>query len=155
MTVQAITAEILRDRDRVPSSHNVVDCFACGRSFLYEGPHGDDSGRFCHQRCREWFDAGNPPYAPLNVMSVPLRDWKVICRPAGGESGGVILRPHPRPEASAPPRSDRTDRTDPPPPTVPALWLAPTGLGEGQSSQKIGQILRRVPHVGSAVETLF
>ena len=69
MTVQAITAEILRDRDRVPSSHNVVDCFACGRSFLYEGPHGDDSGRFCHQRCREWFDAGNPPYALISVMA--------------------------------------------------------------------------------------
>jgi hypothetical protein len=59
-----------RDRDRTSSSHNVVVCFACGRSFLYKGPSGDDSGRFCHSRCREWFDAGNPPYAPINVMAL-------------------------------------------------------------------------------------
>ena len=93
MTVQAITAEILRDRDRVPSSHNVVDCFACGRSFLYEGPHGDDSGRFCHQRCREWFDAGNPPYAPVNVSSVPIRDWKVVAGPPGVNLGASYYGP--------------------------------------------------------------
>jgi hypothetical protein len=93
MTVQAITAEILRDRDRVPSSHNVVDCFACGRAFLYKGPSGDDSGRFCHQRCREWFDAGNPPYAPVNVSSVPIRDWKVVAGPPGVNLGASYYGP--------------------------------------------------------------
>ena len=87
------------DQERTPSSHNVIDCFSCGRSIIYKGPQGDDSGRFCHQRCREWFDAGNPPYAPVNVSSVPIRDWKVICRPARGEIGVVYYGPILEPEA--------------------------------------------------------
>jgi hypothetical protein len=34
---------------------------------------GDDGGRFCHQRCREWFDAGNPAHCAgqRNVRSDP------------------------------------------------------------------------------------
>jgi hypothetical protein len=31
MTVQAIAAEILRDRERTSANHNVVDCFSCSR----------------------------------------------------------------------------------------------------------------------------
>jgi hypothetical protein len=28
------------------SAHQVLDCFTCGRPYLYKGPKGDDSGRF-------------------------------------------------------------------------------------------------------------
>ena len=60
---------------------------------MYKGPSGDDSGRFCHQRCREWFDAGNPPYAPVNVSSVPIRDWKVVAGPPGVNLGASNYGP--------------------------------------------------------------
>ena len=93
MTIQAIAAEILRDRERAPSSHNVIDCFSCGRSFIYKEPRGDDSGRFCHSRCREWFDAGNPPYAPASVTAVPIGDWKVVAGPPGLELGASYYSP--------------------------------------------------------------
>ena len=110
-------------------AHNVVDCFACGRAFLYKGPSGDDSGRFCHQRCREWFDAGNPAQAPVNVMSVPIRDWKVVAGPPGVKLGASYYGPI-------------LDRKRPLRHGL-ELIRPRRSLGEGQGGQKIGQILRR------------
>jgi hypothetical protein len=59
-----LTAAILRDRERADTqpSQNIVDCISCGASFIYRPPQGDDSGRFCSPRCREWYDNGNSSY---------------------------------------------------------------------------------------------
>jgi hypothetical protein len=40
----------------------VQECFSCGRSYTVA------DGRFCSARCREWFDAGNPPYDPAYAI---------------------------------------------------------------------------------------
>jgi hypothetical protein len=47
------------------SSSEAIACFSCGRSFLYTT--GNDFGRFCSARCREWFDAGYPAHRPLDT----------------------------------------------------------------------------------------
>ena len=54
MTVQAIAAEILRDREtRIAKPTNAGDkpCFKCGKLFKYRGPRGDNSGQFCSDQC--------------------------------------------------------------------------------------------------------
>ena len=77
MTAQAIAAEILRDREKA------IDCFSCGRSFIYKAPSGDDSGRFCHSRCREWFDAGNPVSDPSYTNKSNPRWYSLPIGPHG------------------------------------------------------------------------
>jgi hypothetical protein len=57
----ALTRDALAHRSALAVT--VLPCFACGHSFTYHGPSGDDSGRFCFAQCREWHDAGNPPAA--------------------------------------------------------------------------------------------
>lgn len=37
------------------SASQIRSCFSCGRSF-------EGKGRFCSDRCRDWFDVGNSPY---------------------------------------------------------------------------------------------
>jgi hypothetical protein len=69
-------------------------CFSCGHGMVYSGPQGDDSGRFCSDHCRDWFDAGNRPwwenagFSP-NTYTVPhlysSRGWKVVAGPPGLE----------------------------------------------------------------------
>jgi hypothetical protein len=71
-----LTAAILHDHNRAGdrSSQNIANCFSCGQSMIYRGPQGDDNGRFCSSRCREWYDAGNPPYDP-NYASKSNPRW--------------------------------------------------------------------------------
>jgi predicted nucleic acid-binding Zn ribbon protein len=56
MKTAAIAAAIERDllrADDAPST-NIVTCFSCGFSMTYRG------SRFCSDRCRDWYDVGNP-----------------------------------------------------------------------------------------------
>jgi hypothetical protein len=64
LSTTKLTAAILHDHDRAGdrSPQNLANCFSCGQSMIYRGSQGDDSGRFCSTRCREWHDAGNPPW---------------------------------------------------------------------------------------------
>jgi ribosomal protein L24E len=50
----AIERDLLRS-DGQPSI-DIAKCFSCGYSMTYRG------SRFCSDRCREWFDAGNPSF---------------------------------------------------------------------------------------------
>jgi hypothetical protein len=58
--IARLTKALLADRKRADrrtaSPLNV--CFLCGRGFIYRGPNGDDSARFCSARCRESYDHG-------------------------------------------------------------------------------------------------
>ena len=51
-----ITASLLREPAKPTRDVQVQACFSCGRTYST----GD--GRFCHPRCRQWFDDGDPPY---------------------------------------------------------------------------------------------
>jgi hypothetical protein len=59
ISTKALTKVVLREPERKQSAHKVLDCFCCGRPFVYKRATGDDSGRFCSSRCREGFDAGS------------------------------------------------------------------------------------------------
>jgi hypothetical protein len=61
---------LLRDRDRPGTINGSVACFACGRSYLYKGPNGDDSGMFCSANCRTAYDLGLQPQSSVKLVSV-------------------------------------------------------------------------------------
>jgi hypothetical protein len=84
-TAERYAAQIEADRQAhiARPKHEAPTCFSCGRGFAYKGPQGDESGRFCSTRCREWYDAGKSAYDPpevtvARITRVPLREWKVI-----------------------------------------------------------------------------
>jgi hypothetical protein len=90
LTQASLAALILADREvrTARPKYEAMECLSCGRGLNYKGPSGDDSGRFCHARCREWYDAGNPTYEPSKLVvervnQVPLRDWRVVAGPPG------------------------------------------------------------------------
>ena len=89
MTVEAIAAEILRDREaRISKPTNAGDtpCFKCGKLFEYRGVRGDNSGRFCSDHCRAEYDLpGSFLFDPFKVTK-----WKVV---AGGDSGYLVATP--------------------------------------------------------------
>jgi hypothetical protein len=70
-------------------------CFSCGQGIVYRPSQDDASGRFCSDRCREWFDAGNPPWfenpgfrpAFMGDALYGLWGWKVVAGPPGIEIG--------------------------------------------------------------------
>jgi hypothetical protein len=62
-------------------NEEVCGCFSCGRSFMYRPAQGDDSGRFCSVRCREWFDAGNPAYEPPDFKNLYSTTWHHVAGP--------------------------------------------------------------------------
>jgi hypothetical protein len=98
MRVAAIEKELLAERaERAARPETKTPtCISCGRGFTYRGPQGDDSGRFCHARCREWFDAGNPAHelaAEERVNRVPLRAWKIVAGPPGVAIGAAYYPP--------------------------------------------------------------
>jgi hypothetical protein len=76
----ALKADLLRTDG--PATPSIDDCFLCGRSFVYRGPTGDDSGRFCSDRCREGYDGGRRTSEDLNPFKITK--WRVI---AGGNPG--------------------------------------------------------------------
>jgi hypothetical protein len=50
-------AALSKDEESATTTDDIVGaCFSCGRTYIYR------RGRFCSERCREWFDAGNQPY---------------------------------------------------------------------------------------------
>jgi hypothetical protein len=65
---RAIERDLLAER---PRSAPTPECFACGRGYTPMPPSGDDSTRFCSDRCREAFDAG----LPRNVDLPTAGDW--------------------------------------------------------------------------------
>jgi hypothetical protein len=74
----------------------LLDCFSCGRPFTYRDPKADGtSGRFCSDPCREWFDAGNPPYAPIGrLYGLPIgtHGFVINCAACGGDFDSKGLR---------------------------------------------------------------
>jgi endogenous inhibitor of DNA gyrase (YacG/DUF329 family) len=84
-----LAEQLLRDRER----HRVaatpgpdVECFGCGKSFVYRGPRGDNSGRFCSDECRIEYDVpGAFSFDPFKVTR-----WRVI---AGGDPGHLVAPP--------------------------------------------------------------
>jgi hypothetical protein len=52
-----IERDLLRADNGKPS--DAIECHACGRGMTYRG------SRFCGDRCRAWYDNGNPGYAQL------------------------------------------------------------------------------------------
>jgi hypothetical protein len=77
-----IEADLLREPETRPT-HNVVDCFTCGRSFLFKQPTGDDSGRFCSFRCRDGYDAGAPRFDPGYASKTNPRWYSLPMGPRG------------------------------------------------------------------------
>jgi hypothetical protein len=79
--VEKLAAALLRDRERPASTNNsIIECFACGRSYMRRPVSGDDNPRFCSARCQDAFDAGFPPYDANRdraLTSLPLSAWVV------------------------------------------------------------------------------
>jgi hypothetical protein len=101
----AIKADML-STDRPSTRFSSAECFLCGRSYAYEESTGDDSGRFCRDRCREDYDAGyrrpepvgpfkptgwrvvaggNPGYLPSTPMQRGPEGWYITCPGCGRE----------------------------------------------------------------------
>jgi hypothetical protein len=79
-SVERLAAALLRDRERqiAPTNTSIMECFACGRSYMRRPVSGDDNARFCSTRCQDAFDAGFPPYDPNHdrpLSNVPLSGW--------------------------------------------------------------------------------
>jgi hypothetical protein len=69
----------------------IIDCFSCGRAMTYRGRNPDGTaGRICSVRCRDWFDAGNPPYATPDGRSTFTTLWS---RHIAGPSPGHVAAP--------------------------------------------------------------
>src|ERR1700722_13424904 len=88
---ERLAAALLEDRNRHEQKHDdrIIACFICGYRFIKK------DGRFCSDRCRDWFDAGNP--AISNSDNYDLTGWRIIAGPPGIEIGsdyyaGVFVR---------------------------------------------------------------
>ena len=68
-----IAAVIERDLLRVDARppNNTVQCFSCGYGMTYRG------SRFCSDRCREWYDGGDPGFAQ-DWLERERTAWRVI-----------------------------------------------------------------------------
>jgi hypothetical protein len=73
-----IAAVIERDLLRVDARppNNTVQCFSCGYGMICRG------SRFCSDRCREWYDVGNPGFAQ-DWLERKRTAWRVIAGPRG------------------------------------------------------------------------
>jgi hypothetical protein len=79
----ALKADILRT-DRPTAPTNITNCFACGGSYIYKGPNGENSGRFCSEKCREAYDDyGLPPYDPYYASRTSPRWYSLPIGPKG------------------------------------------------------------------------
>jgi hypothetical protein len=76
-------------------------CLLCRAGFVYRGPNGDNSGRFCSDRCRELYDSGLR-YRPVSIRYAdgngqPMRPtddgFRIVCRSCGVqfESKGLVF----------------------------------------------------------------
>jgi hypothetical protein len=76
MKQAAIAAVIERDLLRGESAPaiDITKCFSCGYSMVYRG------NRFCSERCREWFDAGNPSYEQQEESARKPSAISIVCK---------------------------------------------------------------------------
>jgi endogenous inhibitor of DNA gyrase (YacG/DUF329 family) len=82
----ALKADLLRQPTSTQSSS--VECFLCGRSYTYKRPSGDDSGRFCSNKCRDGYDAGCRKQELVDPFKPTT--WRVV---AGGSPGYLPSTP--------------------------------------------------------------
>jgi hypothetical protein len=71
-----IAAVIERDllrADTASPSIDITKCFSCGYSMRYRG------SRFCSDRCREWFDAGNLSYEQQEELARKPSAMTIVC----------------------------------------------------------------------------
>lgn len=80
MKAETLAAALLADRNRpTTTNHNIIDCFSCGRTFVYKGRQGELNGRFCSLRCQEWYDAaGNPSFEQQRERK-PVNGFLIDC----------------------------------------------------------------------------
>lgn len=76
-----IERDLLRADDGKPSA-DTTRCSSCGYSMIAR------KGRFCSDRCRSWFDAGNPSYEEQcehqrALENAPLRGFVAVAGPPG------------------------------------------------------------------------
>jgi hypothetical protein len=84
---KSIERAILEDREQrrtVTADQTGHDCFRCGKSFVYRGPRGDNSGRFCSDQCRIEYDH------PVTFDPFKVSRWCVV---AGGDPGYLVTTP--------------------------------------------------------------
>jgi hypothetical protein len=84
---------LLSDRERPKVQHNIIPCWSCGHTFVYQGRQGEFNGNFCSMRCQDWHDAGNPGYErqPLTKIVYRWRDGRPM-KP--GKEGSYIVCAH-------------------------------------------------------------
>ena len=71
-----IERDLLKAHDAKTS--NTTQCFSCGRGIIYK------ASRFCSQRCRDWYDSGNPGHA---------QDWLKRAKVADASTpDGYVIR---------------------------------------------------------------
>ena len=74
----AIEADLLRqDRQRA----DITSCFQCGYGMMYR------NSRFCSDRCRDFYDAGNAGFAQdwrQPKANYGITGWRVVAGPPGG-----------------------------------------------------------------------
>jgi hypothetical protein len=63
-----IKRALLREDNKTAA--NITDCFSCGRGMMYRG------NRFCSDRCRDWYDAGNPGHGQDWLQAKIIYRWR-------------------------------------------------------------------------------
>ena len=84
----ALAERLLEDRARTSNPEQAGDtpCFHCSKMFVYRGPNGDNSGRFCSDRCRAEYDhPGSFSFDPFKVNR-----WRPA---AGGDPRYLVATP--------------------------------------------------------------
>jgi hypothetical protein len=75
------------ERQQEREEHPPGECFACGRPYVHHPATGDDSSRFCSDRCRQWYDEGKA------VFRTPPPWWQAQWRHVAGPPAGTLPRP--------------------------------------------------------------
>jgi predicted nucleic acid-binding Zn ribbon protein len=85
---EKLAVAILADNERIAAKTSdkrddpLAECFSCGRGITYRG------SRFCSQRCREWYDAGNPSFSEQEQQKRKWdtsRPWRLTAGPPGAK----------------------------------------------------------------------
>ena len=83
----AIEADLLRqDRQRA----DITSCFQCGHGMMYR------DSRFCSDRCRDFYDAGNAGFAQdlrQPKANYGITGWRVVAGPPGVVVGSDYYKP--------------------------------------------------------------
>jgi hypothetical protein len=89
MKAAALADAILRDRDQRRDAAELrpdMECFGCGKLFVYRRTRGDSNARFCSDECQIEYDVpGAFTFDPFKVTR-----WRVI---AGGDPGYLVATP--------------------------------------------------------------